>query len=198
MTDEDKMGSVVDTDHDSRVINGLSSFLYGVRRVLSPIGDWFVSIFRGWSRSDAESMMDVETRRMGEMLEWKVKHDEPIPGWFQSEASLRLQDAKLNQHDLDDAIREEWEAAAGHAAAVLKAWSHRGEDWMSDRLLIDEKYADSRLRALEREYRKVIAWVTDPKHSQNTLFIIRPADGAIHDLDLSRTFGGDRDPIRVS
>jgi hypothetical protein len=36
---------------------------------------------------------------------------------------------------------------------------------MSDRLLIDEKYADARLRALEREYRKVIAWVTDPKHS---------------------------------
>ena len=147
------------------MINSFSSFLYGVRRILRPIGDWFVSIFRGWSRSEAESMMDVETRRMGEMLEWKVKHEEPIPRWFRGEVSSRPQSAKMSQKHLDEAIREEWEETAGHAAAVLKAWSHRSEDWMADKLLIDEKYADLRLRSLDCEYRKVIAWVTDPKHS---------------------------------
>ena len=128
---------------------------------------------RGWSAEDAVSMMRVENERMAVMTAWLAEHHgDSIPEWYQREHAVEDNAISADSNgsavsdDSEDSARvmRTWVSDLDKASRVLRAWVNRGESYEDDLVVLGRKQADARMRTLSAEYRKTIAWLTDPEH----------------------------------
>ena len=131
---------------------------------------------RGWSAEDAVSMMRVENERMAVMTAWLAEHHgdklTDIPEWYQREHAVEDNavsadnngSAVSDDSEVSARVMSAWVSDLDKASRVLRAWVRRGESYEDDLVVLGRKQADARMRTLSAEYRKTIAWLTDPEH----------------------------------